>query len=76
MSQASNWVKVHEEYDFFRAELLKNFLIQEHEIDAVVINKQISAYNIGKCEIHVMKENEARATDLIDSFGKVDASRL
>ena len=70
MSQHSNWVKIHEEYDFFRAELLKNYLIEEHEIDAVVINKQIAAYNIGRYEIHVMTENEQVAKDLIETFGK------
>lgn len=68
MSQSSNWVKVCEEFDFFRAELLKNFLIEEHGIDAVVINKQISGYNFGKCEIHVLKENEDKAKELIVRF--------
>jgi Putative prokaryotic signal transducing protein len=70
MSQSSNWVKVHDEFDFFRAELLKNYLMEEHEIEAVVVNKQISGYNFGKCEIHVMAENEQVAKDLIETFGK------
>lgn len=69
MSQSSNWVKVHEEYDFFRAELLKNYLALENDIEAVVVNKQIAGYNIGKFEINVMKENEQKATELITSFG-------
>ena len=69
MSQSSNWVKVHEEYDFFRAELLKNYLTLENDIEAVVVNKQIAGYNIGKFEINVMKENEQKALELITSFG-------
>lgn len=69
MSQSSNWVKVHEEYDFFRAELLKNYLTLENEIEAVVVNKQIAGYNIGKFEINVLKENEDKAIELITSFG-------
>ncbi len=68
MSQPSNWEKVHEEYDFFRAELLKNYLVEEHEIDAVVVNKQISGYNIGRFEIHVFSENLQKAKELIASF--------
>ncbi len=68
MSQASNWEKVHEEYDFFRAELLKNFLVEENSIEAVVMNKQISGYNLGRFEIHVLKENLEKAKELIEKF--------
>ena len=68
MSQSSNWVKVHEEYDFFRAELLKNYLLLENNIEAVVVNKQIAGYNIGRFEINVLKENEQKAIDLINTF--------
>jgi hypothetical protein len=67
MSQSSNWVKVHEEYDFFRAELLKNYLAG-HDIEAVVVNKQIAGYNIGKFEINVMLDFEEKAKDLIVAF--------
>jgi Putative prokaryotic signal transducing protein len=67
MSQSSNWVKVHEEYDFFRAELLKNYL-EGHDIEAVVVNKQIAGYNIGKFEINVMLDFEEKAKDLIVAF--------
>ena len=74
MSQSSNWIKVHEEYDFFRAELLKNYLSQEHGIEAVVVNKQISGYNIGKFEINVMKENEQKAIEFIALFGNPTAA--
>jgi hypothetical protein len=70
MSQHSNWEKVHEGHDFFRAELIKNYLIQEHQIDAVVLNKQISGYNFGKIEIHVASENKELASDLIEAFEK------
>jgi hypothetical protein len=70
MSQQSNWVKAHEDHDFFHAELLKIFLTIEHNIEAVIVNKQISGYNFGKVEIHVLKENLQEATDLIESFGK------
>lgn len=68
MSQQSNWEKVHEEYDFFRAELIKNFLVEENSIEAVVINKQISGYNIGRFEIHVLNENIELAKELIEKF--------
>lgn len=74
MSLSSNWVKVCDEFDFFRAELLKNYLVQEHDIEAVVVNKQISGYNFGKCEIHVLKENEEKAKALIDAFGSINTA--
>lgn len=74
MSQSSNWVKVHEEYDFFRAELLKNYLVLENDIEAVIVNKQIAGYNIGRFEINVLLENEQKAIELITSFSKSDTN--
>jgi Putative prokaryotic signal transducing protein len=73
MSQHSNWVKIHEDFDFFRAELLKNYLIEEHGIDAVIVNKQLSGYNFGKCEIHVLNENSEKARQLIKDFDQNNA---
>lgn len=45
------WVKVYTTTNALAAEILKQGLI-ESDIPAVVINKQLSAYNFG--EVHVM----------------------
>ena len=70
MNQSSNWVKVHEAFDGISAELLKNYLVQEHDIDAVVLNKQDSSYHIGKFEIHVPKESATKAEEIILEFNQ------
>ena len=47
---SENWVKVYTTGDAFAAEVLKQGLIEE-DIPAVVINKQLSAYNFGEINV-------------------------
>lgn len=49
-----NWVKIYTTTDTFTAEIIKQGL-QEEDIPAVVINKQLAAYNFGEIEIMVNK---------------------
>jgi desulfoferrodoxin (superoxide reductase-like protein) len=68
MSQSSNWVKVYESPDAIHTELLNNYLITEHQLPAVVLNKKDSSYLYGRCEIHVMAESEEIAKIYISQF--------
>lgn len=71
MKQSSNWVKIHEDFNCIRAEILKNYLTTEHQIPAVVMNKQDSSYHFGKCEILVLEESKQIAIDLIEAFDQL-----
>ncbi|RYY65196.1 MAG: hypothetical protein EOO13_17500 [Chitinophagaceae bacterium] len=59
-----NWIKVYTTENMFTAEVLKQGLI-ENDIPAVVLNKQISPYNIGIINVMVHKDNFDLAIDYI-----------
>ncbi|MDN3205014.1 putative signal transducing protein [Algoriphagus sediminis] len=60
-----NWVKVFEDDQLVRAEIVKGVLIQ-NEIPAVVLNKKESVYQVfGTYEVHVNRENVLSASNLI-----------
>ncbi|WP_421945603.1 putative signal transducing protein [Pedobacter sp.] len=61
---SENWVKVYTTGDAFAAEVLKQGLIEE-DIPAVVINKQLSAYNIGEINVLVSKADFDKAIEYI-----------
>jgi len=60
----NEWVKVFITRDFYRAELVRQFLI-DNDIEAVLLNKQGFPYNIGEVEVHVHSSAMEKATDLI-----------
>ncbi|MFD2161697.1 DUF2007 domain-containing protein [Paradesertivirga mongoliensis] len=59
-----NWVKVFTSTDFFKSEMVKQFLV-ENNIDAVVLNKQGYPYNIGEVEVYVQPKYSTHALELI-----------
>lgn len=59
-----NWVKVYTTGDAFAAEVLKQGLVEDG-IPAVVINKQLSAYNIGEINVLVNKSDFDKAIEYI-----------
>jgi len=59
-----NWIKVYTTGDAFAAEVLKQGLIEDG-IPAVVINKQLSAYNIGEIHVLVNKSDFDQAIEYI-----------
>ncbi|HYK76957.1 MAG TPA: DUF2007 domain-containing protein [Daejeonella sp.] len=59
-----NWVKVYTSPDFFKSEIVRQVLI-DHEIQAVLLNKQLSAYNIGEVEVYVHQNHFDEAIELI-----------
>ncbi|WP_443945223.1 putative signal transducing protein [Pedobacter sp. AW1-32] len=61
---SENWIKVYTTSDTFAAEVLKQGLT-EAGIPAVVINKQVSAYNIGEINVLVNKDDFNQAIEYI-----------
>ena len=65
------WKKIYTGTDFFRVEIIRQVLA-EHDIDAVVMNKQDSSYRFGQIELYVHKEREADALEVIEEMGNID----
>lgn len=62
-----NWIKVFEDGMHVRAEIVKGILI-ENEIQAVVLNKKETVYQIfGTYEVLVKREDAMNATKLIQN---------
>lgn len=61
----NNWVKVYSNSQYFKSEMVKQVLI-DHEIEAVIMNKQDSSYKFGMVEVHVEESNEERAKQIIE----------
>lgn len=58
--EKEQWIVIYKTADEFAAEILKQGLV-ESGIPAVVMNKKISAYNIGMVEVWVNPEDKALA---------------
>jgi hypothetical protein len=62
-----NWIKVFESPMQVRAEIVKGIL-EEHQIQAVVLNKKETVYQIfGNYEVLVQRENMMSANNLIQN---------
>ena len=59
-----SWVKVYTSTDFFKSEMVRQFLI-DNEIEAVILNKQGYPYNIGNVEVYVQPALSQEALELI-----------
>ena len=64
-----SWKKIYETTSPIKAELAKAFLLDEHQIEAVVLNKQDSSYLIGLCEVHVPIQDAVLAKFLLENEG-------
>lgn len=59
-----NWKKIWTTANPIEAEIISQML-NENEVHAVVINKQVSQYNIGATEVYVHESQENIAQELI-----------
>jgi hypothetical protein len=59
-----SWVKVYASHDFYKSELVKQFLV-DNEIEAVVLDKQGYPYQLGETEVYVSNESAEKASGLI-----------
>jgi hypothetical protein len=63
----SNWTKVFESKQEHKVEIVKDVLF-DRGLDAVIINKKDTAYNIfGQYEVHVAPEHAVRAIRVIEN---------
>lgn len=63
----NDWKKIYESTNPIKAQLAKAFLVDEHHIDAVIMNKQDSSYLFGLCEVHVPLQNAVLAKFLVEN---------
>jgi len=60
----AGWVKIYISADFFKSELVRQVLI-DHEIEAIIINKQGFPYRIGEVEVYIHEDDFQKALDII-----------
>jgi len=60
-----DWTKIRTYTNAIEAEIVRQMLV-EHEIPAVVLNKQDSSYHFGKLELYVSEENKGTALALLE----------
>lgn len=58
------WIKIYTSHDFYKSELVKQVLI-DHEIDAVIMNKQGFPYQIGEVEVYINDTHFQQAIEII-----------
>ena len=60
-----DWIKIFTSTNFYRAEIVKQMLI-ENSIDAVLLNKQDSAYqSFGVVEVYIHQADFSHAVELM-----------
>lgn len=60
----AGWIKIYTSRDFFKSELVRQVLI-DHEIDAIIINKQGFPYQIGEIEVYIHEDKFQEALEII-----------
>ena len=64
-----DWKKIYATTDFFQIELIRQVL-EEHDIPAVIMNKQDSSYRFGQIDLYTHENNEAEALALIETINE------
>lgn len=64
----NGWIKIFTSHDFYKSELVKQTLI-DHEIDAVIMNKQGFPYQIGEVEVYINGAHFQQAIEIIIKNG-------
>ena len=59
-----DWVKIYTSSNLYRSEIIKQALI-ENDIEAVLLNKQLSGYNIGAVEVYIHQQDFSKAIEII-----------
>lgn len=58
------WVKIYTSSDFFKSELVRQVLT-DHDLGAIIINKQGFPYRIGEVEVYIHGDNFNQAIEII-----------
>jgi hypothetical protein len=67
-----SWKKIYETTSPIKAQLAKAYLLDEHQIEAVIMNKQDSSIHFGLCEVHVPMQDAVLAKFLLENEGGLD----
>lgn len=60
-----NWIKIFTSFNFYQSEIVKQML-NEHEIDAVLLNRQDSSHKaFGNIEVYIHKEDFSSAIEIM-----------
>jgi len=65
----NDWQKIYVSDSPFKTDLAKAYLVEEHQIEAVVINKRDSSYLLGVCELYVPASRATLARFLLENEG-------
>jgi Putative prokaryotic signal transducing protein len=68
----TDWKKIYESTSTIKAQLAKAYLMDEHQIEAIVLNKQDSSYLFGLCEVHVPLKDAVLAKFLLENEGGIN----
>ena len=60
----AGWIKIYTSSDFFKSELVRQVLV-DHDIEAILINKQGFPYRIGEAEVYIHEKNASEASGII-----------
>ena len=58
------WIKIYTSHQFYKSEMVKQILI-DNAIDAVLMNKQDTAYKFGEVEVHIPESGYSNALEII-----------
>ncbi|WP_026897415.1 DUF2007 domain-containing protein [Daejeonella oryzae] len=58
------WIKIYTSNDFFKSEIVRQVLI-DHEMEAILMDKQGFPYRIGEVEVYIHRDNFNKAIELI-----------
>ncbi|MBE8721530.1 putative signal transducing protein [Sphingobacterium pedocola] len=62
------WIKIKSYNNVIESEIVKQML-EQHGVEAVLLNKQDSSYLFGKIELYVPQEHVQQAEVLIGDYG-------
>ncbi len=69
-----DWIKVYESELPYKVELAKAYLSDEHQIDAIVLNKKETTYHIfGRSELYVHVTEAVLAKFLLENEAKIES---
>jgi hypothetical protein len=58
------WIKIYTSHQFFKSEMVKQILI-DNGIEAIIMNKQDTAYKFGEVEVHIPEADYSNALEII-----------
>ncbi|MBN2174877.1 MAG: DUF2007 domain-containing protein [Bacteroidales bacterium] len=66
----SNWIKIFSTSAQYKAEIIRGLLI-DNDIEAIIVNKQDSAYLFGELEIFVHVDSVLKAKHVLTSHNEL-----